>query len=171
MVSGNAPDSTGKPSGFSPSLRPGESKTSPRRLVAVERQRQSLELRKAGMTFAAIAVQLGYKDQRGAFYAVNTALKKVLRPPAESLRTLDLERLDTALLALWPRVRRGDDKAITTMLRVMERRARLLGLDSPIEVDLKDITPPPKELSDTELEEVIRNGRLLNAGGSRAQNN
>lgn len=156
---------------FSPALHPGESSTSPRRLVVMERQRQALELRKEGHTFAVIATKLGWKDQRGAFEAVKSALKKVLRPPAETLRTLDLERLDTALLSLWPRVRTGDPKAINTMLRILERRARLLGLDSPIAIDFKDTTPPPKGLSDTELEQVIRYGRLLDAANSsRSQN-
>jgi hypothetical protein len=35
------------------------------------------------------------------------------------------------LLALWPQVLKGNQGAIDRALRVMERRAKLLGLDAP----------------------------------------
>ena len=99
-----------------------------RRLQAHERHLQALELRKAGATYQAIADQLGYAHARGAHKAVASALKATLKEPAEELRTLEALRLDAALLAIWRRVTKGDDKAIDRLLGIMKRRMELFGL-------------------------------------------
>ncbi len=44
-------------------------------------------------------------------------------------------RLDRALNAIWDGVLSGDPKAIMAMLRIEERRAKLLGLDQPERVE------------------------------------
>jgi hypothetical protein len=100
-------------------------------IASHERKLQALELRKAGATFQQIADQLGYRSASGAFNAVKAALKATLREPADELRELELTRLDAMLLPLWRRVQSGDEKAVDRVLRIMERRARLLGLDAP----------------------------------------
>lgn len=104
----------------------------------MERQRRALELRKAGHTFQEIADQLGWKGPQGAHNAVMSALKKTLQEPADELRTLELERLDTMLNALWPAILRGDrgsPRAAEVALKIMDRRAALLGLDAPKQVE------------------------------------
>jgi len=102
-----------------------------RRVKAHQRHLQALELRQAGATYQVIADQLGYADAHGAHRAVASALKASLREPAEGLRALELVRLDSMLLALWKRVRNGDERAVDRALKIEERRARLLGLDAP----------------------------------------
>lgn len=102
-----------------------------RRLQAHERHLQALELRKAGATYKAIADQLGYASPKGAHKAVRSALKATLREPADELRELEAERLDAALLAIWRRVTKGDDKAIDRLLGIMKRRMELFGLAAP----------------------------------------
>jgi hypothetical protein len=52
---------------------------------------------------------------------------------------MELVRLDRALNAIWDRVLEGDLKAIETMLKIEERRARLLDLDAPITIKANDI--------------------------------
>ena len=74
-----------------------ESKTSERRLEAIEKQRKALELRKAGVGYVAIAKQLGYAGPSSSFKAVNSALKRTLQEPADEVRRLELERLDALL--------------------------------------------------------------------------
>ncbi len=105
--------------------------TSPRRLRALERQRRALELRRSGRTLEDIARTLGYRQRAGAYKAIASALQRTLREPAEALRNLEMERLDRLQVALWPRAVQGDVKAVDAILRIMERRARLLGLDMP----------------------------------------
>lgn len=40
-------------------------------------------------------------------------------------------------VALWPAAMQGDVTAVTGLLRIMERRAKLLGLDAPVKTDAK----------------------------------
>lgn len=47
----------------------------------------------------------------------------------DQVMQLELVRLDRALNAIWEQVLAGDHRAITSMLKIMERRAKLLGLD------------------------------------------
>lgn len=105
-------------------------------LSAVERQRKALELRKQGKTYAVIAVELGYRNTSGAHTAVKSALHKTLSEPAEELRLLEAERLDMLLAAVWPSATNGEPKAVENALRIMERRAKLLGLDAPTTTDI-----------------------------------
>lgn len=104
------------------------------RVNALDRQLKALELRKAGASYRAIAAQLGY-SLTGAYKAVDKALTATLSEAAEPLRTLELERLDAMQVALWPQARQGNQGAVDRILRIMERRAKLLGLDAPTQVD------------------------------------
>jgi hypothetical protein len=99
---------------------------------AASRRVQVLELRKAGASMRAIARQLhisvstAHKD----LWLALDELAAAQREKAEPLRQLELERLDRYLLALEPTISRGEPRAILAAVRIMERRARLLGLDA-----------------------------------------
>ena len=114
----------------------GESKTSPLRLRAAAKHRQALELRKGGATFDAIAEALGYSSRAAAYKAVMTGLEHTFTEPAKELRTLEAHRLDRLQMGLWQRAIGGDAEAIGAVLRIMARRAKLLGLDAPESVRL-----------------------------------
>lgn len=105
-------------------------KSQQQQISAVERQRQALELRKRGMSYSDIAAAIGYKSPSGAHQAVAHALKKTLREEADGLREMEAERLDALLNAVWDKAMRGNKDAVDRVLRIMERRARLLGLDA-----------------------------------------
>jgi hypothetical protein len=124
---------------------------------ATERQRQAVELRKAGVSFVQIAERLGYADHSGAYRAVTAALKKTLKEPAEAVREMELARLDAMILGVWPRARSGDDAAIRSMLRIMERRAAYLGLDAPVkrEITLHDYTTAAAKRYGLDPKEVL----------------
>ena len=115
---------------------PTESKTSPRRIRAVEKQRQALELRMGGRTYAEIAKVLHYANHTGAEYAVRTALQKTLEPTAHEFRALALERLSKILSLYWLRMINGDDKATDRVFRAIADVRQLLGLDAPQKVDV-----------------------------------
>jgi hypothetical protein len=51
-------------------------------------------------------------------------------------RNIELQRLQDMHKALWFDALSGDREAVVTVLRLMERRAKLLGLDSAAKVDL-----------------------------------
>lgn len=115
----------------------GEDAASPNRIEAATKRARALELRKAGATYDVIATQVGYSNRGNAYRAIQTALKEITAEPAREVITLELERLDAMLLGLWPQARKGNLGAVDRVLRIQERRARLLGLDSPSRVSLE----------------------------------
>lgn len=108
----------------------------PTRIMALERQRRVLELRKAGVTFAVIAEEVGYSSPQAAHRAFKAAMDELIQEPAMDLRTIQIERLNYALMKVWPGVQAGDLKAIDSMLRIQERLDRLMGTEAPSQVDV-----------------------------------
>ena len=100
----------------------------------VDREVKVLELRRAGLTWQRIAEEVGYKDHTGAYAAYKRAIKRTMQQPADELREQEIDRIDRLQLALWPKAMKGDNASINTIVRLMERRARLLGLDTPIKI-------------------------------------
>jgi DNA-binding CsgD family transcriptional regulator len=114
----------------------GKSTNSADRVRARDREAQALELRKAGATYAMIAERLEMSES-GARKAVTRVLQRLIgtaTESAEEVRRLELERLDAMLLAIAPQVRGGNLGAIDRALRIMERRAKMLGTDAPSKV-------------------------------------
>lgn len=95
------------------------------RLLAMEKQRKAIELRKGGAPYHSIAQAVGYKDASGARKAVMRAQSDVIQESAGELVVLNTERYNHMLLALWPRVQQGDERAIQTAMGVMDRLERL----------------------------------------------
>ena len=105
---------------------------------AAERRHRALDLRIAGATYRQIGQQLGVSYQT-AYRDVDESLSELAelqRGKAEKLREIELERLEKMTLGLWPKVRHGDEKAVRALVSVMDRRAKLLGLDAPSKQDL-----------------------------------
>lgn len=145
--------------------------TAPDEINAAERRAFVLRLRKRGMSYSNIAratnlavsdgqvtfdVGKDY-DERRAHRDVMAELTRIRIDIAESvddIRSIELERIDTALASVWGRIERplpanpnileraayenSQDKAISTFLRLAERRAKLLGLDAPTKTALTD---------------------------------
>lgn len=105
-------------------------------LQALEKQTQALKLRLAGVSYEDIARTVGYKGPSGAYQAVKAAMKKTLQEPADDLRKIEVARLDEALRAIWPKVKKGDLLAIDRYLKISDRRAKLLGIDARAELQL-----------------------------------
>lgn len=103
-------------------------------MKSLERMNRALELRKGGVSYAFIASELGYASPSGAHKAVMSALKKTLQEPADELRQLEVERLDALLAVMWSRKSIPD--FTDRILKIMERRAKLLGLDAPTRANI-----------------------------------
>lgn len=106
------------------------------KILAKEKQRQALELRKAGATYQSIASSLNYADASGARRAVESAIQATIQEPAVEVKTLQIERLNHMLLTLWPKVQQGDERAIDTSLRVMDKIDRLMGTEAAQAIDI-----------------------------------
>lgn len=101
--------------------------------ATAERRAKAIQARLSGLDWQTIADRLGYSSPAAACKDVSRALeqsRKAAQKAGEDLRALELARLDRMQAALWPKVVKGDTRAADTVLRVMQRRARLSGLDS-----------------------------------------
>jgi hypothetical protein len=114
----------------------GQQKTGQQALAAAERQRQALALRQAGADYRSIAAQLGFCNPGNAYRAVRAALRRAVEPSARVVRHLEAARLDRLLLAVWKAATASppDLEALDRVLKIMARRAALLGLDAPARV-------------------------------------
>lgn len=110
--------------------------TSPRALVALQRQQQAVELRRAGRSYREIARQvgIGVASAHRLVAAAIAEARTTVQEDVVELRALELSRLDGMLGGLWPQARRGNLGAVDRVLKIMERRAKLLGLDAPAKV-------------------------------------
>jgi hypothetical protein len=146
----------------------GESKHSPRRINALERAINALELRKGGASYKNIAEKLGYRTASAAYRAIDRALKKTLQEPTEQVRRLELERLDRLYLSVWAKAKGGDLMAIERALQISARRSKLLGLDAPTKI--APTTPDGAEPYDPGIGESIMRRLVpeLAAGGAKS---
>jgi hypothetical protein len=101
----------------------------------VDKETKVLELRRAGLTWQRIAEETGYADATGAYAAYKRVIKRVQQQPADELREQELDRIDRLQLAAWPNAMKGDVRSILAIAKLMERRAKLLGLDSAIKIE------------------------------------
>ena len=107
-----------------------------RELSGAEMRDKCISLRRLGMSYADVAKEVGL-SRGGAYKAVQTALDEIrasYRETAAEVLELELDRLDEMTRALSSKVGYGDPQAVTAALRVMDRRAKLLGLDAPTKI-------------------------------------
>ncbi len=106
------------------------SPTSPHRTRGGDNRAKVLELRKAGHSFPAIGKKLKLSTSTVFEHFKNAMaeLQAVTLDDATEVRRLECERLDKYLLALEPKVKRGDTEAVQAALRCHTARARLFGL-------------------------------------------
>lgn len=126
----------------------------------VERDARAVELRRRHLTYQQIADEMGWASKSAAYGAVRRGLADSVRETNDEVRQQELDRLDDlarrALVVMTtkhykvngkevvrhPQTREPliDDapvlRAVETFLKVMERRARLLGIDAPQQVEV-----------------------------------
>lgn len=112
-------------------------RTQEKKLAALEKRKQALQLAIAGVDYQTIADKVGYNSRQAAHAAVKSALIDTLRPPADELRQMQLARLDDMIKYLWSQVSKGNYNAVDRIIKIEERRARLLGLDAPTKTDVE----------------------------------
>lgn len=104
--------------------------TDPDAVAQAQRTRTILQYRVMGATLQQIADKFDLTPGR-VHQIIAAAVEALPKQAAEDVKRLELERLDAMQFALWPAALKGDIGAITTVLSIMTRRARYLGLDEP----------------------------------------
>ncbi len=141
---------------------------------AAERRVKALELRKAGATYRQIGAQLDVSEaqsHRDVTKAIRDCIKRSAAD-SEELRKLEEERLDALQIALWRPATSGHEGAVDRVLRIMARRAALLGLDAPVKLAPTDPTGEQEygsaQLTDDErraaLAAIFGDGQIPEAG-------
>ena len=102
--------------------------TTSARKTAAEKRAEALELRAMGYNYQAIADEVGYGSRGAAHKAVAQELRNIPREAAEQARELELGRLDDLQMAAMNGAMAGDLFAIDRVVKIVESRARLLGL-------------------------------------------
>lgn len=132
----------------------------------LERENKIIELRRAGATWAVIAERVGYASASGAYNAYQRIAERVIRPNLEEYRDMELDRLDRLQMGVWAKALNGDSRAVDSVLRIIDRRTRILGLDAPKEVNLKaEVTTYDRNTIDAEVYRLIT---LLDGGAQGA---
>lgn len=100
------------------------------------RRVKALEYRKRGASYREIAracavdVATAWADVQAELFA----LRGLAQTTAEDVKAIELHRLDLYVKGLEKKARRGDHRAVTALVRVSDRRAKLLGLDAPVKL-------------------------------------
>lgn len=137
-----------------------------RQALTAERRAAAINLRISGLDWTAIAAQLGYADRGAACKDVTRALEKHVVDEGlavEVWRELELGRLDSLQQSIWPKAMDGDPRAIEAALKILDRRAKLLGLDSAIKLEVLTVDALDAQIQ--RLEEDLRQRAVAAAAG------
>lgn len=100
------------------------------------RRAELVDMRIKGHTFQAIADELDYPDRTAAWKDWQRALALARTESDMTLaeaRTFELARLDAVDRLAWVQAENGELKALEVLLKVSDRRAKMLGLDQPVQ--------------------------------------
>jgi hypothetical protein len=146
--------------------------------TATAKHAEAVRLRSEGFSYDEIARQLGYRDKASAYNAVQRTLTREVREPADELRQIELIRLDSLWMQAMGVLTRShvtvsngkvvtinrdgetvpvpDDapvlQAIDRLVKIMERRSKLLGLDAPAKVEVMNLDQIDAEITKLERE-------------------
>lgn len=116
-----------------------KSKTGRQKLLRRQRMKECVQLRIAGLTYAEIAERLGIGETT-AYEAVKDALEwyaKDTEQEAKRLKEIQSARIERLILAVWPQAVKGHMAAVDRVVRLLDRQAKLHGLDAATRHDLK----------------------------------
>lgn len=130
-------------------------KTNPAAVARHERDVRCVKLRGAGMGWQDIAQQLGYASAGHAYDRFMVVMKDYPREDVETARETEADRYDALQRAIWAKCLKGDNWAIDRALKLMDQRARLLGLNAPLRQQIEVITESTVDAAIRELETLM----------------
>lgn len=140
-------------------------KSSPDKALKAQRRKQAMELRLSGLTYVQIGEVMGVSKQAAhhLVLAVLAATRRRTAEVAEDVRDLEVARLDALVGALWDK--REDPRVADSILKTMERRAKLLGLDAASKSEVSLATVSDEEL-ERRVGEIAAAARAREPGGA-----
>jgi len=134
----------------------------------IDKEKKVLELKRSGATWDAIAEVVGYANASGAFKAYKRAMVRTLQQPADALREAEIDRLDRLQRAYWFEAIGDRDnppihKSAEIVLKIIDRRAKLLGLDAPTKIQAEVVTYDASGV-EADIERIAYNLRGMDKG-------
>lgn len=109
------------------------------KIKSSELEKRATELRLAGLTYRAIAEAIGGISHIAAYKAVIRSMdrnRKQAEENAETLRTIEQNRLERLIAAADEKAQLGDIAAIDVVRKLSESLRKLNGLDAPSKTDV-----------------------------------
>lgn len=137
----------------------------PTTITVAQRKGAALELRSLGLNYREVfeAMKQRYPgdllpstyDERYVWRDIHDEMDRIRTDNSETathVKVLELNRLDQLQSALMRSALSGDPKAVTAALKIMDHRAKLLGLYAPNQVKVNDWR--------TEILEMVKTGKI-----------
>jgi hypothetical protein len=144
--------------GGAPNWSQTKGKTRKRRVIAIEWHRRCVDYRIQGLTYDEIAVKCGVTASR----CVQVVLKYMEdqrqhnMQEARTIRDMELKRLDLLLKKFWARAMKGNIEHATMAMKILERRAKYIGIETPIQVQISRTPPQFHGKSARELMQMVQ---------------
>ena len=130
---------------------------------------EMLELRRQGYSYAQIGDIVGM-NYNGVAELIRAGLRSLASVDGEDVKMLELQRLDEMWKHQYARaIDRFSPAAVQACMQIMERRARLLGLDAPVKTQNEHsfamLTDDDIDARLTELVSAAETGLVIDAPG------
>lgn len=102
----------------------------------VERRVRACEMRRQGMSYEQIARAMGI-TQPAAWRLVKRALDRMQVESADAVIKIESTRIDHAIQRIQQGIDDGDPAAIGALVKLMDRRAKMLGLDAAQRIEMR----------------------------------
>lgn len=122
----------------------------------LDRELAVVELRREGKTWQQIADAVSYATAMGAWKAYQRACQRTLQEPTDEARRIELDRLDALQRTYWEPAVEGNLRAADFVLRVIDRRARILGIDAPQKIQAEVVNYDGIGSIDAEVDRIAR---------------
>jgi hypothetical protein len=137
----------------------------PTTVTVAQRKGAALELRTLGLNYREVYEMMRARypgdllpstyDERYVWRDIHDEMNRIRTENTETaihVKVLELNRLDQLQAAIMSSAMRGDAKAVSAALKIMDHRAKLLGLYAPSQVKVNDWR--------TEILEMVKAGKI-----------
>jgi hypothetical protein len=104
-----------------------------------EKGRRAIELARDGKSIPDAAAAMNM-SQAGYLSLLKRTLHQNAVADAQQYRAIHLERLELMFASLVPKIKKGDAYAVKVAVEVLKRQAELLGLDAPVQVNIRRLS-------------------------------
>lgn len=128
-----------------------------------QRRSKAIAMRLGGADWDTIAARLDYASRGAACTDVTRAMEKAAAEAtrdADVLRHIELARLDRLQVGLWTRALAGDEGTVGTVLGIIDRRVKLLGLNAPLKLEGVTLAAIEAAIAKLEAQEADQPGAV-----------